>query len=143
MPDESPGWKKLLYQFTQNTTFHGVRYITETTKFILRRIIWLLLVLGVSTVFTWIVITRVIYFTQHPKTVNVEVIYTDKLIFPAVTICNQNFLRATPTHRTGLFDFIEENFRNLKLDKTDVANRTQSDEGEQCFFLNICGSLLR
>ena len=30
-------WKTVCYDFTQNTTFHGVNKITESTPFILRR----------------------------------------------------------------------------------------------------------
>jgi len=38
---------------------------------------------------------RVLYLTSHPKAVDVEVIYTDSVLFPAVTICNQNLFRFT------------------------------------------------
>ena len=32
-----PTWKALLLDYTQNATLHGVRYITTTTQFSLRR----------------------------------------------------------------------------------------------------------
>ena len=33
------GWKEILRDFTQETTLHGIRYITLETKYILRRYI--------------------------------------------------------------------------------------------------------
>ena len=56
-------------------------------------IIWLLLVLGACSFFIWFLTDRVLYLTSHPKAVDVEVIYTDSVVFPAVTICNQNLFR--------------------------------------------------
>jgi len=56
-------------------------------------IIWLLLVLGACSFFIWFMTDRVLYLTSHPKAVDVEVIYTDSVVFPAVTICNQNLFR--------------------------------------------------
>ena len=34
---QSPSWSKLLYDFTQSTTIHGVRYIPLHSKFRIRR----------------------------------------------------------------------------------------------------------
>jgi len=34
---ETTSWRRLLYNFSQNTTFHGVRYITADTQFVIRR----------------------------------------------------------------------------------------------------------
>jgi len=56
-------------------------------------IIWLLLVVGACSFFIWFMTDRVMYLTSHPKAVDVEVIYTDSVLFPAVTICNQNLFR--------------------------------------------------
>jgi len=56
-------------------------------------IIWLLLVVGACSFFIWFMTDRVLYLASHPKAVDVEVIYTDSVVFPAVTICNQNLFR--------------------------------------------------
>ena len=34
---ETTSWRRLLYNFSQNTTFHGVRYVTADTQFVIRR----------------------------------------------------------------------------------------------------------
>ena len=57
------------------------------------RLVWLLIVVGAFASFTAIIVSRVVHFYSYPKTVNVEVIFADSLRFPAVTICNQNFMR--------------------------------------------------
>ena len=67
-------------------------------------IIWLVIVLGACSFFIWFMTDRVMYLVSHPKdrvmylvshpkAVDVEVIYTDSVLFPAVTICNQNLFR--------------------------------------------------
>jgi len=56
-------------------------------------IIWLVIVLGACSFFIWFMTDRVMYLASYPKAVDVEVIYTDSVLFPAVTICNQNLFR--------------------------------------------------
>jgi len=56
-------------------------------------IVWLLLVLGACSFFIWFMTDRVMYLASYPKAVDVEVIYTESVRFPAVTICNQNLFR--------------------------------------------------
>ena len=34
---EDLSWKTVIYEYTQNTTIHGVRYITENSVFTVRR----------------------------------------------------------------------------------------------------------
>ena len=35
--DKVPGWKTLLYEYTQGATLHGVRYTTEDAQFAVRK----------------------------------------------------------------------------------------------------------
>ncbi len=35
--DSPPSWRHLVYEFSQDTTLHGVRYITRDTKYWIRR----------------------------------------------------------------------------------------------------------
>ena len=57
------------------------------------RLIWVLIVLGVSAGFFFLIYHRVNKYLQYNKNVNVEIEYRPSIDFPAVTICNQNFLR--------------------------------------------------
>ena len=36
---DSRKWGRLVYDFTQETTMHGVRYITAATHYVLRRLV--------------------------------------------------------------------------------------------------------
>lgn len=54
------------------------------------RIFWLLVILCCLGVLIYQIVDRVRYFTSNPVTVNVQVNYNSTLVFPAVTICNQN-----------------------------------------------------
>ena len=35
--EEDRSWKKLLYYFSQETTLHGIRFVTGSSVFVLRR----------------------------------------------------------------------------------------------------------
>ena len=54
---------------------------------------WTVAVLLALGVFLWQVGQRTYDYSQHDTNVDVQVVYTDKLSFPAVTICNQNNFR--------------------------------------------------
>ncbi|CAD5125314.1 DgyrCDS13557 [Dimorphilus gyrociliatus] len=93
MTEDNSSWKKLFFEFSQDTTFHGVKYITKPTKF---------------------------EFRSYPKAVDVEVIYTKQLDYPLITFCNQNVYKATATVKRGVFDTFERHF-NRKATKRDTA----------------------
>ena len=54
---------------------------------------WLLLLVGMGTVFTLLVTTRLHVYYDYPTLVDVSVDYAAELPFSAVTICNQNIYR--------------------------------------------------
>ena len=67
--------------------------LRKSLVFCVFRVIWGLIVLGAFSFFCWYVFDRLSYLRSHPTSVDVEVIYTDQIPFPAVTICNQNLFR--------------------------------------------------
>lgn len=77
-------------EFLDSTTFHGVSNIFDREHSILRRVLWGIIVLIAIALFLFQVITRTIDFAYKETTVDVEVIYTGKLNYPTVTVCNQN-----------------------------------------------------
>ena len=77
-------------EFTDSTTFHGIRNIFDPKHSPLRRFFWTLIMLGVLGLFTFQIVSRGIDFGQRELSVSVEVKYTDRLPYPTVTICNQN-----------------------------------------------------
>ena len=57
------------------------------------RLVWLLCVLASGGLFTYQVATRMMTFFDYNTSVDVQLFYTDKVAFPAVTVCNQNAFR--------------------------------------------------
>ncbi|XP_052769455.1 acid-sensing ion channel 4-B-like isoform X2 [Mya arenaria] len=101
-------------EWSNNTTFHGIRYISSSTAWC-RRIMWLLFVLGCLTAVILQIIDRVNYFYSWPLNVNVKINYNQTLEFPAVTICNQNAFRGTEAARTGRYQLVEQMFSGTDL----------------------------
>ena len=61
--------------------------------FFIFRILWVLVVIGAIIFFSMQVKDRIAAYLRHESIVNFEVRYTDKLEYPAITICNQNTFR--------------------------------------------------
>ena len=57
------------------------------------RFIWILIVSAATAVFTWFIVGRLMLLLEHPKAVDVEVIFNQTIDFPTVTVCNQNFFK--------------------------------------------------
>ncbi len=54
---------------------------------------WVIVTLGASGGFLYLIITKLLYFLSNPSQIDLTITYQDKLTFPAVTICNQNPMR--------------------------------------------------
>ena len=79
-------------EFTESSTFHGVKYIFNS-DYRSRRVAWVICVLAAIVLFVAQIALRSVDFFKYSTTVDVEVIYTDSVKFPAVTFCNQNNFR--------------------------------------------------
>ena len=88
LPEETMTWS----EFTENSTFHGVKYIFNS-GFFFRRVVWMVFVIGAIILFTVQVGVRTTDFFNYATTVDVQLTYTNKIKFPAVTLCNQNNFR--------------------------------------------------
>ncbi|ELU17789.1 hypothetical protein CAPTEDRAFT_202284 [Capitella teleta] len=86
-------WKTLFREFLGETTFHGLNYIAHDAYFSIRRVIWLIITMGVAALFLYLVINQLVFLAGHPRAVNVEIIFADDVQYPAVTLCNQNYFR--------------------------------------------------
>ena len=79
-------------EFTENSTFHGVKYIFNS-GYRSRRVAWVICVFAAIVLFIAQIASRSVDFLKYSTTVDVEVMYTDSVKFPAVTFCNQNNFR--------------------------------------------------
>lgn len=94
------------------------KYLVNQLVYHCFRVMWTAVVLLAMSFFLWFMSERLIYLKSNPKAVDVEVIYTDTVEFPAVTICNQNLFRyhTSPAHRNIKFAKLKK-CRNLAKSK--------------------------
>ena len=88
--------------FLKHTTFHGLRHIFLSGSYP-RRIAWLLAFLAaLALLVTWSS-NRVRYLLSSPVYTKAHMVYAKRLVFPAVTICNQNLLLPRRMKKTDIF----------------------------------------
>lgn len=81
--------KKFDHDFAISTSFHGVHNIVRNQSKI-RKLIWLVVVLGSVSLVVWQIYSRLVNYFTWPTTTSIEVQYVEKIDFPAVTFCNLN-----------------------------------------------------
>ncbi|XP_064629202.1 uncharacterized protein LOC135488499 [Lineus longissimus] len=135
MEDETEkSWRDILQQFSQDTTFHGIRYVWDRSSLsTLRRILWLLIFLASTGIFVNLLVNSVIHYMEWPVTVKVDVNLNESLRFPAIAICNQNSFRIREAYRLGYKDQLNTFYSSSKSDDVTGPNITQFDER----FLNL------
>ncbi len=88
--------------FLKHTTFHGLRHVFLSGSYP-RRVAWLLAFLtALALLFTWSS-NRVRYLLSSPVYTKAHMVYAKRLVFPAVTICNQNILMPRRMKKPDLF----------------------------------------
>ncbi|KAK6466872.1 acid-sensing ion channel 1 isoform X5 [Huso huso] len=88
--------------FLKHTTFHGLHHIFLTGSYP-RRLVWLLAFLtALALLFTWSS-NRVRYLLSSPVHSKIHMVYGKRLVFPAVTICNQNRVLPARMGKPDLF----------------------------------------
>ena len=83
---------KYFRKYIENTTAHGVVRIFSGKSYI-RRLFWLVIVLGSAAGCLNNVINRFIFFAGSPTSTTLALTRQDNLTFPAVTVCNLNQFR--------------------------------------------------
>lgn len=83
---------KYFRKYVENTTAHGVVRIF-TGKSIIRRLFWLVVVLGATAGCLNNIIDRIIFLAGQPTSTTVSLNRQPSLTFPAVTVCNLNEFR--------------------------------------------------
>ncbi|XP_067658355.1 acid-sensing ion channel 4-B-like [Haliotis asinina] len=114
--------------FTQTTSLQGLRYIWMRETIPVRRLLWLLLTVTCVAVMSYQIVERVIYFYNHPVTVNVKVKYNKTLFFPTITICNQNTFRASKAAELGYYEFLTDMFTGgRRMSVLDLESRNATN----------------
>ncbi|XP_077984809.1 bile acid-sensitive ion channel-like [Glandiceps talaboti] len=102
--------------FMSETSLHGAKNIVDTRQNIVRRLLWVVLVIGLST---WLLITlynEVKVYLEYSVTTVISVKYTPFIEFPAVTLCNYNRYRKSVIGGTPIYELMEKMFSSGSLD---------------------------
>ena len=81
--------------------FEQVRYIVKEDAARVRRLLWLLLVTGGFVLLVYQVVDRCLYFRSRPTTTSTHMKYSPGLMFPTITLCNENRIRRSEAESKG------------------------------------------
>ncbi|XP_072050272.1 acid-sensing ion channel 4-B-like [Amphiura filiformis] len=82
-------------EFGGNTTLHGLRYVADSEMHILRRLLWLLILIGLGVWLCFSLSDSFKKYFEHPISSVITMNHVNNITFPAVTICNYNQFRAS------------------------------------------------
>lgn len=96
-----------LNDFAGYTTFHGLHFVIEPHGK-LRRLIWLIFILGGLAICTRQLVISYTKLRAHNHVISKEMIPSEKLPFPAVTFCNENMMRKTSISGTDAQLYLDQ-----------------------------------
>lgn len=85
--------KSRVEKFAEETTLHGIRYVTNNRLHKARRFLWFVLLLVVAIWLVFGITSGVRKYFEYPVTTLVKFSYVKSIDFPAVTLCNYNQFR--------------------------------------------------
>ncbi|CAM2113105.1 unnamed protein product [Caretta caretta] len=97
--------KKFDHEFATSTSFHGLHHIVQTRSRI-RKVLWMLVVLGSITIVAWQIWNRFTNYFSWPTTTSIVVQYVENIEFPAVTFCNLNRFQAHAVANLSIVFFL-------------------------------------
>jgi hypothetical protein len=80
----------VVYNWSQETSIHGLPFAMNTNYKVWKRLLWLLLCLGSTAVLAWQIGALVRQYLDYDIETNTEVISPETLPFPEITVCNTN-----------------------------------------------------
>ena len=105
-------------KYIESTPTHGVVHIF-TGKSKVRRLFWLVIVLGALAGCLLNIVDRIVYLVRQPTTTTISVSREHSLTFPVVTICNLNVVRRS---------YLDTLSPDLAEAFTRVANREPTED---------------
>lgn len=96
---------KHVQQYVESTTTHGVVRVFGGDATYVKRFVWLVIFLASFSGLLIIFVNRAERLSSAPKSTTLEYSQVPSLLFPAVTVCNQNTLKRTYLEREGLLEF--------------------------------------
>ena len=85
--------KEVMLSFSENTSLHGISYITNQKLSTLTRLVWMLLFMLMVGSFLGLFATTWMDYFSYPTVTSVEYRTSYSISFPSVTVCNSNIAR--------------------------------------------------
>ena len=107
--------RSIIFDYAERTTLHGVRYLIVGGS-VTRRFIWSGFVLFSFVYFTYNSIRLCENYLNHPTMIKQEIISAEKMVFPAITICNYNSVRKSKVYaKNAQGQDVASNIKNLNI----------------------------
>lgn len=88
---------RVVQEFSQATTFHGIKYVVQNSSSLKRRLLWLVAWLTSVILLSILVKQKLELLYSYPSSVEIWHEHVPELAFPAVTVCNKNAYRLVVT----------------------------------------------
>ncbi|XP_072425747.1 acid-sensing ion channel 1C-like isoform X2 [Chiloscyllium punctatum] len=89
--------------FAGACTLHGINHIFLPGGVTFRRLLWALSFLTSLALFLYQVVDRVDYYIQYHHVTTLDEMDSSSMVFPAVTLCNQNSLRKSQVTKNDVY----------------------------------------
>jgi len=84
------GWLASLMVFCSSVSVVGLSYVANPSASAFRRSVWILLLLAGAAFTTYQMEDRIVHYLSHPVNVLIHEEYSEEMVFPTVTVCNEN-----------------------------------------------------
>ncbi|KAK2165627.1 hypothetical protein NP493_1354g00019 [Ridgeia piscesae] len=121
---ESKPRSRAFTTFCETTTFHGLRNVAET--------IWMSIVVITTLVFMYQCQDLVRLYLRRPVRMTMTMSRQAPVVFPAVTICNQNAFRLVAAAENGSYGWLDDMYSRtdkstFNYTKWNVSNVSMRD----------------
>ncbi|XP_041357768.1 acid-sensing ion channel 2-like [Gigantopelta aegis] len=119
-----------------NIGISGFKYVLGSEISRLRRFVWLSIILLAFAWMIWNIQGRVSYFLSRPSAITTEMKFKNNMMFPKVTICNQNMFRSSkvynettgPRTSASLYEAIDRYLQVIQDDTGHESARQKVSE---------------
>ena len=82
--------RQAVTEYCEETSLHGVRFMTDERATTSRKLIWLVILIVSSGCLAYFIYRKTYDFNNQSIVTNIDVEYMTELTFPAVAICANN-----------------------------------------------------
>ena len=110
-------------EFASETTLHGMGIIAQPRNTLLRKIMWILIILTMTGLCVSVVFESVQTYLKYESVTSMSTVANQTLDLPAITICNMNFMKASQfqKHYAHIEDLM------LRSRSTTASNFSESE----------------